>query len=89
MTGILYSFIDIFLVSVILLAMVMVLLGIRRLFNVHEFDDSERTVRLRDDVRKRHDVISQDSVFHRFLARNSSDVSKNDGKDHKGEGRYA
>lgn len=54
----------------ILVGMIMLLLGIHRLFNSHEFDNPQETSRLKKDIEERKNVISGHSIFHQFLARN-------------------
>lgn len=55
-------------VILILVGMSAVLLGINH-YLLRTTDDSS-TDRLRKDVREREDVISQDSLFHKFLLEN-------------------
>ncbi len=56
-------------VAGILVGMIMILLGIHRLFNGNEFDNPKMTNKLRQDVEKDGEVISDHSIFHQFLAR--------------------
>lgn len=55
--------------------MVMLLLGIRRLFNTKEFDRPEETERLKRELDGKQDVISGNSVFHDFLGRGAAGES--------------
>lgn len=67
-----YILLQIIALIAILVGMVMLLLGIRRLFNTMEFDRPEETERLKSEIERKHDVISDNSVFHEFLARGAA-----------------
>ncbi len=55
-------------VVLILGAMVMLLLGITRLFHGNVDGSEEEADRLRDDVESNSDVITDDSLFNQFIA---------------------
>lgn len=53
----------------ILIGMIMLLLGIHRLFNTDEFDNPNDTRNLRKDISDETRVITGHSIFHQFLVR--------------------
>ncbi len=60
---------QIILVTVMLVAMVMVLMGISHLSHVEDEARKEETDALKREVDEDANVVSRYSVFHRFLAR--------------------
>ncbi|MDE6247544.1 MAG: hypothetical protein K2M41_06855 [Muribaculaceae bacterium] len=63
------SAIKIMLVALIIIGMIFLHVGISKLSNVDEHPDSHAAEHLREDVAESRDVITEDSVFHNFLAR--------------------
>ncbi len=57
------------LVVAILAAMVMILLGIRRLVNFDVYDDPKKTVSLARDLLEEEDIITENSAFKPLLER--------------------
>ncbi|MDE6409376.1 MAG: hypothetical protein K2K81_03910 [Muribaculaceae bacterium] len=57
------------LVLIILVAMVMILLGINRLFTGSLQTEEEETNQLRNDVNDKDDVLTSQNVFRKFLGR--------------------
>lgn len=66
------AIIQIILVTVILACMVMVLLSIRRLAKGTDFDDADKTRRLREEVRRNNEVVTDNSIFDYLIARTES-----------------
>lgn len=67
--SVMHIVIQVLIVFAILVGMVLLLLAINRLSNHKEFDDPEETAELKHDLHHKIDVISNSSVFHKFLAR--------------------
>lgn len=53
----------------LLAGMVLLLVGMRNVFNPEDTATEEETRRLRSDLSGTHSGISEESVFHRFLGR--------------------
>ena len=56
-------FTQIVILIIVLACMVMVLLAIRQLSRFQGFDDSEETFRLKEDVKDRENIVSNNSIF--------------------------
>lgn len=74
------AIIQIILVTVILACMVMVLLSIGRLAKGTGFDDADKTRRLREEVKRNNEVVTDNSIFDYLIARTESS-SRNSEKD--------
>ena len=61
------------LVLLIIGAMVVILLGIGHLFRNDDLNTSEDDLRLKDDIEKDENVVSEKSVFYNFIVRSEKE----------------
>lgn len=68
---IVFTVLRVALVVVILVAIISLLLGINHLSHNDDTISEEETSNFREEVKEKQEVISNRSVFHKFLARES------------------
>lgn len=75
------AFFQVILVLILLAGIVMVLLAIRRLGHLEDWENADETILLKKEVEKNSNVMSENNAFHTLLeSTNKKDWAKRDNR---------